>query len=507
MALFIDKFDPYILHSEFTLSHAFLRRLDPRKTAIIVIDMWNYHWCITTTERVAALVPRMNAVLKVARLLGMHVIWNPSDVVEWYSGEASREQAVSVRRIPVPTVNESREMSFTARIGNCMCGPGIACVTNYGWKKMARDLIIEKEDFISVDLTEIYSIVTARNVTDLIYMGVAANMCVYHRPGGIKSMCGLGFQCWLARDLNDAMTRYEPEANYTPDDGTTETDNNYVEVGIRNINLGQEFMRDGRLSAKPMDFMRFVPWGKLSRPYFFVNDVTVTLTAIWMEGSDIHYTTDGTEPTVESPKYSRPLNVNQTLTVRAAAFVLQDRVSLLSDAYYVKVPPQPPKPTTYLDDLPFRNDLNVRRFAGEISVPKRKQSYVKTTLRIRGQNYSHGLGFPAHSIFSFPLRPEYLRFVGLAGVDDEVASYGYGMFMASDSAIIFRVFIDGQMFAESPVMRLLQVPWPFDVKIPPNARVLTLAVVEVGTGRQSSYGNWVDAGFVEVRKMVVFEKL
>jgi hypothetical protein len=41
--------------------------LDPSKTAIIVIDMWNYHWCMTCSERVSAMVPRMNAVLDAAR--------------------------------------------------------------------------------------------------------------------------------------------------------------------------------------------------------------------------------------------------------------------------------------------------------------------------------------------------------------------------------------------------------------------------------------------------------
>src|SRR4051812_40689414 len=58
--------------------------IDPAKVGIVVVDMWNYHWCKTATMRVAALVPRMNAVLDVARDLGMTVMLCPSDVVDNY---------------------------------------------------------------------------------------------------------------------------------------------------------------------------------------------------------------------------------------------------------------------------------------------------------------------------------------------------------------------------------------------------------------------------------------
>src|SRR5262245_23190307 len=54
--------------------------LDPRKTAVIIVDPWNYHWCMTWSEQAGGTVPRMNKVLREARRLGMQVLWAPTDV-------------------------------------------------------------------------------------------------------------------------------------------------------------------------------------------------------------------------------------------------------------------------------------------------------------------------------------------------------------------------------------------------------------------------------------------
>ena len=40
---------------------------DPARTAIVVCDMWDRHWCRGATERVAQMAPRMNEVLTAAR--------------------------------------------------------------------------------------------------------------------------------------------------------------------------------------------------------------------------------------------------------------------------------------------------------------------------------------------------------------------------------------------------------------------------------------------------------
>src|SRR5690606_28059776 len=51
--------------------------IDAKKIGIVVIDMWNFHWCKTSAARVAAMVPRMNQCLEEARKLGMQVFFCP----------------------------------------------------------------------------------------------------------------------------------------------------------------------------------------------------------------------------------------------------------------------------------------------------------------------------------------------------------------------------------------------------------------------------------------------
>jgi nicotinamidase-related amidase len=191
-------------------SSSLLTELDPKKTAIIVIDMWNYHWCMTCSERVAAMVPRMNAVLGVARNQGMQVIWNPSDVVTLYSGHPSYEMGLAVESRKAPKIRKELTVKFTAKMGQCMCGPGITCKMNYGWDSMNPDFVIGENDLFSASTDNIYTILSERGITNIIYMGVATNICVFGKPGALSSMSQAGFNCYLARDLNDAFTHYDP---------------------------------------------------------------------------------------------------------------------------------------------------------------------------------------------------------------------------------------------------------------------------------------------------------
>src|SRR5690242_10861515 len=76
--------------------------VDSGKLAIVIVDPWNYHWCMTACERVSAMVPRWNRALECAHKLGLPIIWCPSDVVGAYSGWPQRERAMALEPIEVP---------------------------------------------------------------------------------------------------------------------------------------------------------------------------------------------------------------------------------------------------------------------------------------------------------------------------------------------------------------------------------------------------------------------
>ncbi|GHT39278.1 hypothetical protein AGMMS49965_04830 [Bacteroidia bacterium] len=468
--------------------------LNPEKTAIIIVDMWNYHWCMTASERVSAMVPRMNVVLEAARELGMQIIWNPSDVVTAYSGYPQYEKALAVEHRQRPTVRPVPKAEFTAPGGDCMCGPGFKCGVNYGWDGMSPDLMIADNDLISASTNEIYSLLVERGITDVIYMGVHTNMCVYGKPGAISPLWQAGFNCMLARDLNDAFTTYDPGSGYTPDMGTTEIDENLQTAGIPNINMGEEFRQAGLLKSDvPVDYVRFAPWGKLERPYLMDKKTIVTLTAPWLEGTEIRYTADGSEPTKESSLYTAPLEISQTCVLRAAAFRNGKCVSLPSLAYYALMQAIPPKPDIYLEDLSFIANGYLPDFLWQ---PQKCKSFEGKPLRVSKKSYSHGMGFRAPSSVQYEIKPEYKRFVALAGIDENMLDDNHGRFVAMHSSVVFQLFIDGKQMAESPVMRISQESWRFDVKIPQGSRHINLVCMDAGSRSLLDYGNWVDAGFI-----------
>jgi len=466
--------------------------------------MWNFHWCLTAAQRVGAMVPRMNRVLETARAQGSLVIWNPSDVVTAYAGTPQYERADAADVRPAPQNKDTVNVRFTTGAGACMCGPGHTCRVNYGWDAMAPALKIAAGDLFSASTDEINTLLRERGIENIVYMGVHTNMCVFGKPGALAPMKRAGFKVFLARDLNDAFTRYDPQRAFTPDTGTGIINQNLADGGVTVLNFG-ELQRDAGLWAKhlgadaagaPVDYVRFAPWGKPDRPYVFDNELTVTLTQPWLDGAEIRYTTDGTEPTPASPLYTAPLKLRDTTRLRATAFRDAKPVSLPSDAFYAKLPPAPPAPDVYLDDLDYAANRYLDRVKNCFWYPRKKANYDGKPLWIRDDRYAHGLGFRAPASVRYALKPEYKRFVALAGVDDNLRRRENGRALAMHSSVVFHVFIDGRPVAASPVQRIGQPAWRFDVPIPAGARVLSIAVTDAGTPHPLDLGNFVNAGFI-----------
>src|SRR5262245_28721509 len=72
---------------------------DPKKTAIVICDMWNKHWCKGATERVAEMAPRMNDVVRKAREQGVFIIHAPSDTMKFYEGTPGRKRAQAASKV------------------------------------------------------------------------------------------------------------------------------------------------------------------------------------------------------------------------------------------------------------------------------------------------------------------------------------------------------------------------------------------------------------------------
>lgn len=467
--------------------------IDPGRTGIIIIDPWNYHWCMTAAQRVGALAPRENENLAIARRLGMLVMWSPTDVASQYVGTPQRERSIAAPYFPLP---EPKKLLcyLTAKQGKCLCGPGINCVVNFGWDAMNPTLYIDENDLIISGINELNSHCKTHKLEHLIYMGDHTNVCVLGKEEGLINMASV-IKCILARDCTDAITHYDPETCYTPDDGTAQTVADIERAGVPTINLLAEFQKAGVANDNAVvELVRISPWGQKARPYQFYESVIVTLTTPWLKDVEVRYTTDGAEPGPRSQLYRKPLRVNQTTFLRTAAFQGTRRVSLLSDSLFVRLDPVPPKPDVYLD-VPKRITFPQAdcRWAPNID-----RAFHGGPLRIRKTAYSKGMGMRAPSNLVYEVQPNYERFVGLAGVDDYPfqANPPLARYLAMHSSVQFQVYVDGKKVAESPVMRISQVPWRFDVPIRKGSRRIDLAITDGGIRSAYNVANWVDAGFV-----------
>jgi hypothetical protein len=105
------------------------------------------------------------------------------------------------------------------------------------------------------------------------------------------------------------------------------------------------------------------------------------------------------------------------------------------------------------------------------------------------------MGVHAPCQLMYDLSPEYARFVSLADADEQVLKTANGSNVARYPRVVFKVFVDGRQAAASPVMRISENPWRFDVPIPRGARRISLVATDAGDGNREDRANWVNAGF------------
>lgn len=189
---------------------------EPSKTAIIICDMWDKHWCAGATQRVGALAPRMNEIVDKARQRGVFVIHSPSDCMDFYKDMPQRklaQVAPAAKNPPNEIANWCRQlpgeppMPVDDSDGGC---DDVPVARNYrAWTRQHAAINVHENDAVSDKGQEIWNLLEARGITNVMIMGVHTNMCVLGRPFGLRQMARNGKNVVLVRDLTDAM--YNPK--------------------------------------------------------------------------------------------------------------------------------------------------------------------------------------------------------------------------------------------------------------------------------------------------------
>jgi nicotinamidase-related amidase len=210
----------------------------PKQTAIIVCDMWDTHHCYNAVVRVVEIAPRMNEVLEKARAMGVTIIHAPSSCMDPYKDHPARKNAKdapAAKNLPkdigvwchkIPS-EEKGKYPIDQSDGGCDSDPIdqekhkqalIKMGRNPGspWKSQIDVLKMYEHDIISDSGTEIWNVLEARGIHNVIVLGVHTNMCVLGRPFGLRQMAKNGKNVVLMRDMTDTMynPKREPYVNH-----------------------------------------------------------------------------------------------------------------------------------------------------------------------------------------------------------------------------------------------------------------------------------------------------
>lgn len=477
-------------------------RVDSRKIGVIAVDVWNFHWCKTATMRVDAIVPRLNEALIQARSLGMTVMLCPSDVVDNYVGFPQRERVFALPKMSAPMVQEI-QCPPVPDAGGCACGTE-RCAVNYGWDGMHPGLEIGDLDFMPDTKDEVYAICQSLGLTHLIYVGFHTQVCLLGKPMGLKAMKSAGLRCILARDMTDAHPGYDPSKGFTPDLNTQQVVEHFEKFLAPTIHFENELRQVAHWNPKsPLDPVRIAPWGTPMRPHLFESPIRVTLSAPLQPDAEIRYTWDGSPPGPESPLYREPLLVKDSSRIRAQAFSHGQPAGRESEGVFARLVPNPPSPDVWIGDLPAVRSVGFGhtyggqvRYSGNTGPPAKDHSNLGQEIRVNRTVYTKGMGVHAPCELVYELKPDYERFVGLAGADENLVRVSNGSNLARYPSVVFRVFLDGQLTATSPVMRVLSPAWRFNIPIPPGSKRISLVAMDAGDGSREDFADWANAGFV-----------
>lgn len=203
---------------------------NPQQTAVIICDVWDTHHSLNAVRRVQEMAPRMNQVVEKARGMGAFIIHAPSNCMETYKNHPGRklaEKAPMAAKLPTDIAKwcykipseEQGVYPLDQTDGGCDSEPeeqkaheaklaAMGRNVKHPWISQIDTVKIQDGDAISDSGVEIWNMLTARGIDNVVLVGVHTNMCVLGRPFGLRQMSKNGKNVVLMRDMTDTM--YNP---------------------------------------------------------------------------------------------------------------------------------------------------------------------------------------------------------------------------------------------------------------------------------------------------------
>jgi nicotinamidase-related amidase len=209
-AMYNPAMPPYVSHDE--------------GTALVIVDMWDKHWCTGANRRGAPIAEKINTAAKRARDKGILLVHAPSETMDFYEGTEARKRLFSVPKlntIPEPVSVADHPLPINDSDGGSDTTDQYVPNTQ-AWKRQTEKIVIDQSrDVICGDEGDLlFSYLYAKGIKFIIYAGVHTNMCILNRSFGIKNMLRRGMLPLLVRDLTDAMYNPAMPPYVSHDEGT-----------------------------------------------------------------------------------------------------------------------------------------------------------------------------------------------------------------------------------------------------------------------------------------------
>ena len=172
---------------------------DTAKTAIIVCDVWDSHTCLNAVRRLEEFAPRLDRFLKEARAKGVTIIHSPSDCMESYKDHPSRQRALAVPKAkdlpqdisksclkipseekgkyPIDQTDGGNDDDPAERLAWVEKLKGMGRNPKRPWTKESDLVNIDSSrDYITDKGDEVWSILQAKGINNVMLTGVHTNM-------------------------------------------------------------------------------------------------------------------------------------------------------------------------------------------------------------------------------------------------------------------------------------------------------------------------------------------
>lgn len=206
-------------------------RWEASKTAFVICDMWDDHWCKGAAARVGELAGPMNRMIAGARSRGVFIIHAPSTCTGFYKDSPARKRAQEApfAKSPAPLSDKdrwgtkwcwpdpAREPDLPIDDSDMGCDCAAKCTIREAWTRQNAGIAIDAAaDAITDDGQETVNLLAARGIEHVVLLGVHLNMCVLGRPFAIRQMVHQGRDVALMRDMTDTMynSKMRPQVNH-----------------------------------------------------------------------------------------------------------------------------------------------------------------------------------------------------------------------------------------------------------------------------------------------------